>query len=185
MSWSFWMVSIEQYKRKSKTYKRTYQCFRAWLDIIKIHIWARPAFYTVWDSDGLGIGDGGSYHRPSLIGSRDSLPATLKVNEWSEFQMSEKPKKVFFLNRVKTESSDLSEKDLHKNLSENWLKNLWSFHSLVADLYPNGLWGSSPSQGSKSLLIILYIFRACLIVDVFEPCFKYCITYKVTKSGCK
>jgi len=57
---------------------------------------------------------------------------------------------VFFLNRVKTESSDLSEKELHKNLSENWLKNLWSFHSLVPDLYPNGLWGSSPSNPKNS-----------------------------------
>ena len=47
---------------------------------------------------------------------------------------------------MKSESSDSSEKELHKNLSENWLKNLWSFHSLVADLYPNGLWGSSTNN---------------------------------------
>ena len=47
---------------------------------------------------------------------------------------------------MKTESSDSSEKDLHKNLSENWLKNLWSFHSLVSDLYPNGLWGASQNN---------------------------------------
>ena len=47
---------------------------------------------------------------------------------------------------MKTESSDSSEKELHKNLSENWLKNLWSFHSLVSDLYPNGLWGASQNN---------------------------------------
>ena len=47
---------------------------------------------------------------------------------------------------MKTESSNSPEKDLHKNLSENWLKNLWSFHSLVSDLYPNGLWGASENN---------------------------------------
>ena len=57
---------------------------------------------------------------------------------------------VFFLNRVKTESSDSSEKELHKNVSENWLKNLWSFHSLVLDLYPNGLWGSSSNNAANA-----------------------------------
>ena len=51
---------------------------------------------------------------------------------------------------MKTESSESAEKELHKNLSENWLKNLWSFHSLVADLYPNGLWGSSQNNVSNA-----------------------------------
>ena len=50
---------------------------------------------------------------------------------------------------MKTESSESAEKELHKNLSENWLKNLWSFHSLVVDLYPNGLWGSSQNNVSN------------------------------------
>ena len=86
-------------------------------------------------------------HQKAIFENLISKPLQLLKSTSYQFLWTNE---VFFLNRVKTESSDSSEKELHKNLSENWLKNLWSFHSLVLDLYPNGLWGPSSNNAANA-----------------------------------